>query len=361
MSRTDRNDHLAALHAALGRFVFETGLYSQAMADRHGLNRTDLDLIGLLHGREAVSAGQIAEALGLTTGAVTGLVDRLEKAGLVRRRSDPNDRRRVLVERVESSDSPADQFQSPRTQALLGRYTEAELSAVVRFVDEATTFLAGERTRLRGQPAPSAGGMTAPLGKLRAGHLLFPTGVARLALSGGAGPRELYQATFEGKPPAVEVDGGTVRIAYPRFRFGCATTGARIALNATVPWEVEIRGGVSEASVALRDVPLRALVVGGGASSVSVELPEPSGVVRVRIAGGASDVTLARPAGTAASLRFAGGASGLTFDRQRLGAIGGEARLESADFEGAEDRYEIEILGGASNVRVVAGPPDERT
>jgi hypothetical protein len=288
-----------------------------------------------------------------------GLVDRLEKAGLVRRRSDPNDRRRVLVDAATEPDGPLAALHD-RPLGVLDRYTPAELIAVERFVTDANAFLAAERARLRAGPADAAGAGAAPLGKVKSGHLLFPAGAAHLTVADGAGPRELYHAEFQGKPPAVEVDGGTVRVAYPRFRClaGLCGHAARLELNARIPWDVELRGGVSGARLELGELDLRSLAIGGGAHDVTVELPPPSGVVRVRIAGGAHGIAIARPEGTAASLRVAGGAAGLTFDRQRLGAVGGEARLESTDFEGARDRYELEIVGGANQVRVLGGSAD---
>jgi hypothetical protein len=81
-------------------------------------------------------------------------------------------------------------------------------------------------------------------------------------------------------------------------------------------------------------------------------LPRPTGVVPVRIGGGASNVAIHRPAGVAARLHVAGGASGLVLDGRRLGAVGGGAEWRSSDVAGAADRYEIEIAGGASDVAV---------
>src|SRR5215470_1675411 len=61
------------------------------------MNATDLQVIDILEITGPATAGQLAELAGLTTGAITGMIDRLETSGLVRRESDPNDGRRVLV------------------------------------------------------------------------------------------------------------------------------------------------------------------------------------------------------------------------------------------------------------------------
>ena len=73
-------------------------MFHQAVADMLGLYITDHKCLDLIYRFGAMPAGRIAELTGLTTGAVTGIIDRLEKAGYVRRANDPNDRRRTIVE-----------------------------------------------------------------------------------------------------------------------------------------------------------------------------------------------------------------------------------------------------------------------
>ncbi len=70
---------------------------SQAVAEKVGLSPTDLLAMDLISRDGHVTAGQIAGHLHLTTGAITGLIDRLERSGFARRRADPEDRRRVVV------------------------------------------------------------------------------------------------------------------------------------------------------------------------------------------------------------------------------------------------------------------------
>src|ERR671932_2430246 len=75
-----------------------TDRFDQAVADALGVNRTDMRCIDVLEREGPVTAGRLAEATGLTTGAITTVIDRLERAGMARRTRDPDDRRRVLVE-----------------------------------------------------------------------------------------------------------------------------------------------------------------------------------------------------------------------------------------------------------------------
>lgn len=76
---------------------------SQTVADQLGVNRTDLRCIQMLGQFGPMTAGQLAEASGLTTGAVTTVIDRLEKTGYARRVRDEVDRRRVYVELTPSA------------------------------------------------------------------------------------------------------------------------------------------------------------------------------------------------------------------------------------------------------------------
>src|SRR3954468_24063564 len=90
----------AARHSAARQLTNQNGLYTDAAAAQLGLNRTDLDCLSFVHLGGAVTAGDLAETTGLTTGAITGVIDRLEKGGFVVRSADPHDRRRVIVTAV---------------------------------------------------------------------------------------------------------------------------------------------------------------------------------------------------------------------------------------------------------------------
>ena len=72
-------------------------LMSQAAADRIGINATDLNCLNILSFSGQLTAGELARATGLTTASITGVIDRLEQAGFVRRERDGKDRRRVVV------------------------------------------------------------------------------------------------------------------------------------------------------------------------------------------------------------------------------------------------------------------------
>jgi DNA-binding MarR family transcriptional regulator len=99
---TKRQQVIAATRAAGRELSVHGSLFYALVAERLGLTMTDLrawDLL-LLHG--PVTHGKFAEMIGLTGGAVTNLVDRLERVGAVTRESDPLDRRKVIVRAISS-------------------------------------------------------------------------------------------------------------------------------------------------------------------------------------------------------------------------------------------------------------------
>ena len=109
---------------------------SLAVADRLGLSPTDLLAMDLIAGKGKTSAGELAREMHLTSGAITGLIDRLESAGYARRVSDPNDRRRVLVEATAKEKRVVELF-GPLADSLrraMDRYSERDLAILVEFI-----------------------------------------------------------------------------------------------------------------------------------------------------------------------------------------------------------------------------------
>jgi DNA-binding MarR family transcriptional regulator len=115
-------------------------LHSQAVARHAGLSSTDLECLDLILMGGPATAGQIGQRTGLTSGAVTGLVDRLEAQGFVRRGADPNDRRKVVVEARPERMSDLHALVQPLDQSFsefLKGYDDAFLAQVADFLDKA--------------------------------------------------------------------------------------------------------------------------------------------------------------------------------------------------------------------------------
>jgi class 3 adenylate cyclase len=176
--------------------------------------------------------------------------------------------------------------------------------------------------------------------------------------------QEPYQARFEGPAPKVRVEDGTVAIEYRRLRFppfewhaGAST----VTLNGSVPWRIEARGGLAHVTASLDTIQLLGFEVDGGARAIVLRLPRPWGTVPVRLSSGVSDLTVHRPARAGARLEVNGGSQNLTFDDQRVGAVGGRNVWQSANFDTATGRYDITILRGAKAVTVDAVEPADRS
>lgn len=150
-SSSGREELLAEL-ARVGREHSDaTVLFHAAVASRFGLNPTDYKTLGLLERLGPLSAGEIARHSGLATASVTNLIDRLERKGFVRRRADPKDRRRVVVEAVpERLADLANLYSSTRRSLarLLDRYSEQELAVIADFLGRNAERLRAELSKL---------------------------------------------------------------------------------------------------------------------------------------------------------------------------------------------------------------------
>jgi DNA-binding MarR family transcriptional regulator len=117
-----------------------TVLFHSRIADKMGVSATDYKCLDIaMRVDEPLTAGQIAKLSGLSTGAVTGVIDRLEKHGFVRRVRDPHDRRKVLVEVTKVDESKYDHLFAGLVdgmQDVLSRFSPEERAVVERFQRE---------------------------------------------------------------------------------------------------------------------------------------------------------------------------------------------------------------------------------
>jgi len=129
-----------------------TILFHQAVADRLGLNPTDHKCADFLWTRGPMTAGELAGLTGLTTGAITGVIDRLERGGFVRRADDPGDRRRVVVRAVPKRLREIGRLfedLAARMAELSARYTDAELAVILDFMGQSCDGLRAATLKLR--------------------------------------------------------------------------------------------------------------------------------------------------------------------------------------------------------------------
>jgi DNA-binding MarR family transcriptional regulator len=139
------------LMLALRRSSAAGVLHGQTIARRVGVNSTDLECLDLILMGGPSTAGEIARHTGLTSGAVTGLIDRLERLGLVERTADAVDRRKVLVRVREDKIGPIAAFYAPlekAMQGLLASYSKEELKVLIDFSERSGDLLQARAAEL---------------------------------------------------------------------------------------------------------------------------------------------------------------------------------------------------------------------
>jgi DNA-binding MarR family transcriptional regulator len=144
-----------ALIADLNRAAREASglgnVFANAVAARLGVNPTDVECLGVISAAENVTAGDLARATGLTTGAITGIVDRLEKAGLARRARDADDRRKVYVRMTAAGRAKAAALYGSLGRAvdrLAAKYSAAEVALLTRYFDESRAIMLAQIAKL---------------------------------------------------------------------------------------------------------------------------------------------------------------------------------------------------------------------
>ena len=155
MSSDTPTPELNEIAVSLRTFSARLLVHSLLASEVLGLTAMDLVCMCLLQLHGPLTPGYLADKTGLTAGAITGVVDRLERAAYVTRRADPNDRRRVIVDPdVPRFTRDLDKHMSNRSPVSLGFLTEyapRQLKMVRRFV----TDLAAASTTPTGLHEPS--------------------------------------------------------------------------------------------------------------------------------------------------------------------------------------------------------------
>ncbi len=361
-SQEKRAEVLGELARELRQFNGLGASFFRAAAARIGMTVTDMQVIDSLDSTGPTTAGQLADLTGLTTGAITGMLNRLEEAGTVRRERDPNDGRRVIVRLAPGKDEmheigPIFASIGKAWDEMASHYDDEQLAFLLEFLKRSNAISRQELVRLREAPSGEEGIYSAPLGDLESGRLVVSSGISRLTLRADEGMAELYQARFEGSVPDVKAKDGVVTLRYPRRLLGLSGEKrvAEVTLSVAIPWRIVIQGGAAEITAELGSLDLAGLEVKGGLSMIRLELPAPSGVVPIRISGGASHITIRRPTGIAARVHLKGWASFFVFDDQTFSDVGNDVRLQSPGYEAPAPCYDIEVASSASMVTITSG------
>jgi DNA-binding MarR family transcriptional regulator len=157
MSRqSPKQELIVRLIAAFREAGNQDAAFEEVAARRLGIGEVDMRCLNVIENAGGLTAGELAGQVGVTTGAVTGALDRLERAGYARRVPDPGDRRRVRVEVTAAFRTRAEEIWAPLAadwQRRLGaRFTAAELEMIVDFLELTGAIGAANLARLTDQP-----------------------------------------------------------------------------------------------------------------------------------------------------------------------------------------------------------------
>jgi DNA-binding MarR family transcriptional regulator len=135
--------------------------FDNLAAARLGVNLTDLHCLNIIERSGGLTASALAAQAGLTSGAITGVIDRLERAGYARRERDAGDRRRVMIAVTPAFYAAADQIWGPLRAdwdtVITRRFTAQQLDTVIAFLRTANDLARRHMDRVRDEtPAPAA-------------------------------------------------------------------------------------------------------------------------------------------------------------------------------------------------------------
>jgi hypothetical protein len=178
------------------------------------------------------------------------------------------------------------------------------------------------------------------------GHLRIKRGLHRARITTDPKLGDLLHGSWR-RQPKVAAEDGTVTLTYPRFRAVRWGTD-EIVLNATVPWDITIEGGVHHVGVDLRGLLLRSFSIERSASRLALVLGKPDRDVQVDLRS-ADRMTIRRPQETQVRVRVAKGAAQVAVDDQTYGAIGGETVISTGPV--VRNAYHVNVIG-ARRLRV---------
>lgn len=141
----NKSTNLDSFRAASRKYSDTSILMHEAISRKAGLSGTDHKYLGLLVQNGPMTAGELSQRTGLTGGAITGLMDRLERKKLAKREFDKQDRRKVFIVANEANTmkllTPLFKGLQQKTAKLLASYSDTELEIIKKYMMEATDVM----------------------------------------------------------------------------------------------------------------------------------------------------------------------------------------------------------------------------
>jgi DNA-binding MarR family transcriptional regulator len=147
-----RQERIRTLSTLIPAAQTETHSVDEAAAAHLGINRTDLRCLGAVLEMGSVSASRLADSVGLSRGAMTTALDRLEHAGFLRRIHNDADRRSIVIEATQTAKDAITRIWAPirnEGMVLLKKYSDAELATLCRFFKDYSDIQARHAKRIR--------------------------------------------------------------------------------------------------------------------------------------------------------------------------------------------------------------------
>ncbi|MEV0537672.1 MarR family transcriptional regulator [Kitasatospora sp. NPDC050463] len=144
-------------HTVFRQYLDAVGLQGLASAEAAGLHTSEWYALSLITLEGSLSSGELSARTGLTTGATTRLIDRLERAGYARRVADPTDRRRVIVEPVPEALNRIEDVVGPARRhiaAVIGSYPPEQQAVLFDYFARAAPAFRAATEEIRSQTAP---------------------------------------------------------------------------------------------------------------------------------------------------------------------------------------------------------------
>ncbi|MCE9644406.1 MAG: MarR family transcriptional regulator [Chloroflexi bacterium] len=152
MANTTKNELKKRALMAVRDYGVNLTQFRNAMSEWAGLNVTDMECLRLLFLKGVATPSELSRFTGLTSGATTAMLDRLERAGLIERRPNPNDRRGTLIAPAQSSgEKAASWFESARVaqEELISSYSESEMEIIAGAFERFAKLWDDERRKVQ--------------------------------------------------------------------------------------------------------------------------------------------------------------------------------------------------------------------
>ena len=154
MAKSAKTDLKKRALLGVAEYAVHMTRFRNAMSERMGFNVTDMECLRLLYLKGIATPSELGRYTGLTSGATTAMLDRLEKAGMIERRPNPDDRRGTLIAPVQSgAEQVASWFASARKaqDELMSSYSEKELEIISDVFERFAKLWEQEREKIQGE------------------------------------------------------------------------------------------------------------------------------------------------------------------------------------------------------------------